>query len=119
MTGPAFMIITAAMQVGGAALLRVVVPLCRRVPAVAFWAVTSVVEAVFIPVFAALGWWDAAGQVIAFLIAVALCWWSRRNRRDRAAKWLGAKSKALRDSLVKRARDLSQPRPVLAPGGAR
>lgn len=117
MTGPEFMVIVAAMQVGGAALLRAAVPLCRQAPAVIFWGCTALVEGFGVPLFAVLGWWAAGGQAIAALIALAL-WWSRRKGRKRAARWLGAKSRAARDALVRRAREALQPRPVLAPGGA-
>lgn len=57
------------------------------------------------------------------LAAVVLWdWWhTRRKRKDRAPLALGAKGKALRDALVRKAREAAKPRPVLrpAPGGAR
>lgn len=119
MTGPEWMTFTAALQVGGLAALRVAVPLYRRQAPARFWGRSSVVEGLFIPVFATISWWDAAGQAVAVLIALALWWHSRRMGRKRAASLLGAKSKALRDSLVRRARQAGLPRPVLIPGGAR
>lgn len=64
-------------------------------------------------------WAFAAGSAINVLVSLAMWWLSRRKRKDRARKLLGAKSRALRDALVRRARELSVPRPVLAPGGAR
>lgn len=62
---------------------------------------------------AAARWLDLAGYV-----ACAALWalWARRRRgKRRAAKSLGAKSRALRDALVRRAREVAQPRPVLRP----
>lgn len=57
-------------------------------------------------------WWALPGYL--FWIAAAI-WHHTRKRRDRAKVWLGAKSRALRDALVRKARELSQPRPVLRP----
>jgi hypothetical protein len=52
----------------------------------------------------------------------ALAWW-RGHRKDRrkALDAIGAKSRALRDALVRRAREAARPRPVLRPqrGGVR
>jgi hypothetical protein len=44
-------------------------------------------------------------------------WHRSRGRRKRAAAWLGSKSRALRDSLVRKAREAGQRRPVLQPQG--
>lgn len=56
----------------------------------------------------------------AYLTGALAFWWWRR-RRDRMKAALGAKSRALRDALVRRAREAARPRPVLrpSPGGAR
>ena len=64
-------------------------------------------------------WWWALGSAVS--IAVAVCWWwFNRRRRDRAKALLGAKSKALRDALVAKQREVTKPRPMLrpVPGGA-
>jgi hypothetical protein len=60
--------------------------------------------------------WAAASAVAAVIAWLCL---GRGERKDRARRWLGAKSRALRDALARKARELSVPRPVLAPGGAR
>lgn len=66
---------------------------------------------------------DWAGVIAAGVMAIvgAVIWWHRQKKRRRAAAVLGAKSKALREALVRRARQAARPRPVLrpAPGGAR
>jgi len=62
----------------------------------------------------------AAGTGIASVVNAAVWWCLRRRKgRRRAAGLPGAKSRALRDAIVKRARELAQPRPVAVPGGAR
>jgi hypothetical protein len=64
-------------------------------------------------------WWNFAGASCSLILALAVWWW--RKRRDRVKAWLGAKSRALRDSLVRRARESARPSPVLRPSlrGAR
>lgn len=120
MTGMVVMIVVPAAEVGGEAAVLALVRLWRPVTAVRYW-----VNAVWVNALLALAdlvvstQWYAAGEAIASLIAMALWWWSRRRRRDRVAKWLGGKSRAARDALVRRARQAWQPRPDLAPGGAR
>jgi hypothetical protein len=109
MTGPEAMTVMAALQVGALALARVVAPVARRAPVARFWgsAVFGTSGAGVLEVV--MGeWWVAAGSAIAALVAVALWWHYRRKGRRRAA----------RDALVRKARELSLPRPVLAPGGA-
>jgi hypothetical protein len=61
----------------------------------------------------------AIGAAISLAVALAV-WWHRRKKRRRGAALLGAKSKALRDALVRRVRQSGRPRPVLipVPGGA-
>ena len=59
-------------------------------------------------------WPYAAGAAASLALAVFL-WWFNRRRRDRAKAWLGAKSRALRDALVRRQREVWKPRPVLRP----
>lgn len=62
------------------------------------------------------GWWAVAGGFWVFAVVCAVIWWStRRKRRDRARKAAGAKSRALVAALVKRAREVSRPRPVVRP----
>jgi membrane protein implicated in regulation of membrane protease activity len=65
--------------------------------------------------------WYGAGTAGVTAVAAAVIWWHRRKKRRRAAALLGAKSRALRDALVRRARQSARPRPVLrpVPGGAR
>jgi hypothetical protein len=65
-------------------------------------------------------WAWGAGAAVSLAIALAVWWWRRSGRRKRATAWIGAKSKAVRDALVKRQREaVPRPRPVLrpAPGG--
>jgi hypothetical protein len=66
------------------------------------------------------GWAGPAGSAASLIVALAIWWWRRKKRRSVAAM-LGAKSRALRDALVRRARQVARPRPVLrpVPGGAR
>lgn len=81
------------------------------------WMATAVVQVVL---FSAIQQWSIViGCVISALIAAALWWWRRKGKR--AVQLLGAKSRARRDALVRRARELARPRPVLspAPGGVR
>jgi uncharacterized membrane protein YccC len=66
--------------------------------------------------------WAAFGAV--FAVFFGWVWWHERRKRKnrrRVADALGAKSKALRDAIVQRAREAMQPRPVLRSnlGGAR
>lgn len=65
-------------------------------------------------------WPWLTGSAASLLVALAIRWW-RSSKRRRAAALLGAKSRALRDTIVRRAREAAQPRPVLRPlpGGAR
>ena len=67
------------------------------------------------------GLWLPLAVSAANLILAVWLYWRHRKRKDRAAKLAGAKSRALLASLVRRAREAAQPRPVLrpAPGGAR
>ncbi len=62
----------------------------------------------------------AAGAIVAELAWLAIWLWHHtRTRRKRAAELLGAKTKALRDKVVRKAREALQPRPVLQPVPAR
>ena len=67
------------------------------------------------------GWAGPAGSAASLIIALAIWWWRRKKRRN-VVGLLGAKSRALRDALVKRTRELA-PRPRQAlrpiPNGAR
>lgn len=50
----------------------------------------------------ALGyWWPAAASALSGVVALLLWWRSRRKGRKRAGKLIGAKSRALREKLVK------------------
>ena len=66
-------------------------------------------------------WTDAAFSVALAIFILWFWWWLRRRRKDRAPLAIGAKTKAARDALVRKAREAAKPRPVLrpAPGGAR
>lgn len=57
-------------------------------------------------------WAGIAG--VNMLIAVYL-WWRKRNKRKRAPRAYGAKSRALVTALIRRAREHARPRPVLRP----
>jgi O-antigen/teichoic acid export membrane protein len=63
---------------------------------------------------------NAAAAMILLLVAAANAWawwywWRRRKKRRRALALLGAKSRALRDAIVRRMRQEHQPRRVLRP----
>ena len=65
---------------------------------------------------ALLGAWLAMVLAVVNLIIGIALWWWRRKGRKRAAALLGAKSRAIRDAIVKRAKDASRgARPVLRP----
>ena len=66
-------------------------------------------------------YWLNSGVMAAVTAWVAWRLWRKRKNRKRALDALGAKSRALRDALVRKARDAARPRPVLrpVPGGAR
>lgn len=68
-----------------------------------------------------LGQWEHAG-ISAVVVAVVgwHIWRRHRRERKRVAGLLGAKSRALRDVLVRRVREVAKPGPVLrpVPGGA-
>ena len=67
-------------------------------------------------------WWVAAVLTAVGVYTLRRWWRNRRNRKRRkVAALLGAKSRALRDALVRKAREAAKPKPVLrpVPGGAR
>jgi membrane protein implicated in regulation of membrane protease activity len=66
--------------------------------------------------FAALvdSWPSWAVNVVTTAILV-WAWWRYRRRRDRSPRAYGAKSRALIAALVAKAREATQPRPVLRP----
>lgn len=76
------------------------------------WAANAVILAVLAACFRQ--WAYLSGCALSFAVAVIVRWWNRR-RRDRARKWLGAKSRALRDAIVRRMRDVTTPRRILRP----
>jgi Flp pilus assembly protein TadB len=61
------------------------------------------------------GLWLALIFASANIALAAFLWWLSRRKRKRAQAALGAKSRALRDALVRRAREAAKPRPVLRP----
>jgi len=68
------------------------------------------------------GYWLAAACAGLNVAIGAAVWWWRRKKRRSVTALLGAKAKALRDALVRRAREATpKPRRVLrpVPGGAR
>lgn len=68
------------------------------------------------------GQWEGVEISGAAVVIIAWHIW-RRHRRERkqAAELIGAKSRAIRDGLVRRMREVAKPGPVLrpSPGGAR
>ena len=58
--------------------------------------------------------WGAVVLDVVVIGVIAWQWW-RRGRGKRAAKILGAKSRALRDALVRKVRESARPRPGLQP----
>lgn len=89
--------------------------LLLRSPRCAFYAgwLFSALSAV-IGMAAERQWFYAAIAAANALLAVFL-WWRHRHRRKRAPRAYGAKSRALVQSLVRRARGHARPRPVLRP----
>lgn len=64
----------------------------------------------------AMAWLDAAGAQLSFAIAAMIFWWLwHRPRRRRVFGLAGAKTRALRDAIVRKARQARKPRPVLRP----
>lgn len=58
----------------------------------------------------------SAGCAISVVICVAAWWWwHRRQRRRDALGWLGYKARAALATLVQRAREAAQPRPIRHP----
>lgn len=82
---------------------------------------TLLFECAWAGVSLAMHWWGALGLTVGYIVYFAWFWWRHRGGQDRAAKLLGAKSRAIRDALVRRAREASHPAPLLRPslGGAR
>jgi hypothetical protein len=66
-------------------------------------------------------WGGAAWNFALGAFFAWLAWRRWRKHRKRIAALLGAKSRALRDVLVRKAKEAAKPRPVLrpVPGGAR
>ena len=63
-----------------------------------------------------LAQWGQAALNFALAAWLAwLLWRGQRKRRKAAAALLGAKSRALKDALVRKAREAAQPRPALRP----
>ena len=71
-------------------------------------------EACYATSSALQGQWGAAVFFAAIAAWWAWQWWNRR-RKGRAKAWLGAKSRAVRDALVRKLREARKPRPVLRP----
>jgi hypothetical protein len=59
--------------------------------------------------------WPMAALTAVFAALHAWDWWRKRRNKGKAKAWLGAKSKALRDALVAKQREVTKPRPVLRP----
>jgi len=77
----------------------------------AWWALG---DGLTVPGLLVLHAWPAAAMLAALAAWWAWQWWNRR-RKSRAKAWLGAKSKAVRDALVRKLREARKPRPVLRP----
>jgi hypothetical protein len=76
------------------------------------WAICGIVMGV--TYFCFTMWMDGGTALGSGLVGAFLWWWRKRKRRNVLAM-LGAKSRALRDALVKRARQATRPSPVLRP----
>jgi len=88
-----------------------------------WWGLVTVSNACACALDAADGSWPWAAWDALTVVLAAKFWHDERRKRKRrsALTAIGAKSKALHDALVRRAREAAQPRPVLRPlpGGAR
>lgn len=82
-----------------------------------FWGCLALGEALDAAFLALSGAWPPAAIYAAVALLAAWQWWRhwRRRRRDRARASLGAKSRALRDALVRRMRESLAPRPGPVP----
>jgi hypothetical protein len=59
--------------------------------------------------------WPSVVISVGYIAAAVVIWHRRNRRRRRTAALIGAKSRALRDAMVRRVRETAQPRPVLRP----
>jgi hypothetical protein len=59
--------------------------------------------------------WAVAAIFAVFLAVTLWRWWRRRKDRKRAMDAIGAKTRALLATLVRKAREAGTPRPVLRP----
>ena len=59
--------------------------------------------------------WGWMGAAAGNALLAGFLWWRKRRRRKRAPRAYGAKSRALIQNLVRRAREQARPRPVLRP----
>lgn len=82
-----------------------------RIPEVFFrgWAFGAGIDTVVL--MFGQDWAAVSGSAVSAVAALVLWWWSRR-RRKRVPRQFGAKARALRDVLVRKARDAARPRPV-------
>jgi hypothetical protein len=126
MSAAVTMVESAAFTISWPAAIHVAARLLMRVPAHALttvWlgAAAGSLTAIAPALAAGTERAKAAGSMIAVVAMVAVWWWLCRKgrRRGRVARLLGAKSRALLGSLVRKARELAVPRLVLVPGGAR
>ncbi len=62
-------------------------------------------------------WMSAAGGVIS--LTIALYFWFSHRHRERVAKLLGAKARAVREALVRVMRRVARPNPALRPATER
>ena len=77
------------------------------------WIVSAIVGGVYLLAEGEHPVWTVIAGANAGL--AAYLWWRKRKRRKRAPRAYGAKSRALVQALVRRAREQARPRPVLRP----
>lgn len=60
-------------------------------------------------------WRPGGASAGSAIVGIIVREWMRRRRRDRAGRSIGAKSRQIRDAIVRKAREAAKPRPVLKP----
>lgn len=97
--------------------------LAARRPEFGYWwyGLWAIICAGLVVVNALAGSWGWAAWMTVCTAANAWSWWNcrRKRRKRKAMAAIGAKSRALRDALVRKVRDTARPRPVLRPAPLR